>query len=282
MSAQVNATKLHPFLYWGTIVATTTLGTTMADFADCSLGIGYPGGVTIVFGLLIASLAIWLRVEGTVSVASVTAPRVEWSTGAPFSFRRRWARRSAIGWRAPIVAAWGLGTFSNWLWATVCLSESMAALRKGVQRALFQLGRVPRYHQTDNSTAATHRIPDGKKVFFEDGKRPFNDDYIALMRHFGMTPRTTAIGAKEQNGDVESENGVIKRRLEQLLLVRGAATSRTLPHGSPSSTKPSVRATPGAERPSAKTSRRCASSTSRGCPSTSRKTSWSANGAPSG
>lgn len=112
--------------------------------------------------------------------------------------------------------------FSNWLWATVCLSESMAALRKGVQRALFQLGRVPRYHQTDNSTAATHRIPDGKKVFLEDGKRPFNDDYIALMRHFGMTPRTTAIGAKEQNGDVESENGAIKRRLEQLLLVRGS------------------------------------------------------------
>ena len=110
--------------------------------------------------------------------------------------------------------------FSNWVWATVCLSESMAALRKGVQRALFQLGRVPRYHQTDNSTAATHRIPDGKKVFYEDGKRPFNDDYLALMRHFGMTPRTTAIGAKEQNGDVESENGAIKRRLEQLLLVR--------------------------------------------------------------
>ena len=112
--------------------------------------------------------------------------------------------------------------FSNWLWATVCLSESMAALRKGVQRALFQLGRVPRYHQTDNSTAATHRIPDGKKVFFEDGKRPFNEDYLTLMRHFGMTPRTTAIGAKEQNGDVESENGALKRRLEQLLLVRGS------------------------------------------------------------
>jgi hypothetical protein len=112
--------------------------------------------------------------------------------------------------------------FSNWLWATVCMSESMAALRKGVQRALFQLGRVPRYHQTDNSTAATHRIPDGKKVFFEDGKRPFNDDYLALMRHFGMTPRTTTVGAKEQNGDVESENGALKRRLEQQLLVRGS------------------------------------------------------------
>ncbi len=85
--------------------------------------------------------------------------------------------------------------YSNWRWATVCLSESIAALRKGVQRALFQLGRVPRYHQTDNSTAATHRIPDGKHVIAEQGRRPFNEDYLAVMRHFGMTPRTTEIAA---------------------------------------------------------------------------------------
>jgi hypothetical protein len=64
--------------------------------------------------------------------------------------------------------------FSNWRWATVCLSESIAALRRGVQRALFQLGRVPEWHQTDNSTAATHRIPDGKSVVVAGGgKRPF-------------------------------------------------------------------------------------------------------------
>ena len=112
--------------------------------------------------------------------------------------------------------------YSNWQWATVCLSESMAALRKGVQRALFQLGRVPRYHQTDNSTAATHRIPDGKSVRAEGGKRPFNEDYLALMRHFGMTPRTTTIGAKEQNGDVEASNGAVKRRLDQALALRGS------------------------------------------------------------
>jgi transposase InsO family protein len=98
----------------------------------------------------------------------------------------------------------------------------MAGLRKGVQRALFQLGRVPRYHQTDNSTAATHKIPDGQAACFQDGKRPFNADYIALMQHFGMTPRTTAVGAKEQNGDVESSNGALKRRLEQALLLRGS------------------------------------------------------------
>jgi hypothetical protein len=111
--------------------------------------------------------------------------------------------------------------FSNWQWATACLSESTAALRKGVQRALFQLGRVPLYHQTDNSTAATHRIPDSQ-VEVDGRGRTFNTEYLALMRHFGMTARTTAVGAKEQNGDVESSNGALKRRLEQALLVRGS------------------------------------------------------------
>ena len=113
--------------------------------------------------------------------------------------------------------------FSNWRWATVCLSESIAALRHGIQRALFQLGRVPEWHQTDNSTAATHRIPDGKSVIDAgDGKRPFNEDYLAIMRHFGMKPRTTEIAAKEQNGDVEAANGALKRALHQALLVRGS------------------------------------------------------------
>lgn len=112
--------------------------------------------------------------------------------------------------------------YSNWQWATVCLSESLAALRRGVQRALFQLGRVPQHHQTDNSTAATHRIPDGEKGFIDGRKRPFNDGYLAMMRHFGMTPRTTEVAAKEQNGDVEAGHGALKRRLEQALLLRGS------------------------------------------------------------
>jgi hypothetical protein len=111
--------------------------------------------------------------------------------------------------------------YSNWQWATVCLTESLAGLRKGVQRALFQLGRVPQHHQTDNSTAATHRIPDDEKAYLPGRRRPFNEGYLALMRHFGMTPRTTEVGAKEQNGDVESGHGALKRRLEQALLVRG-------------------------------------------------------------
>ena len=82
----------------------------------------------------------------------------------------------------------------------------MAALRKGVQRAVFRLGRVPQYHQTDCSTAATHRIPAGQAACLPDGKRPFNVEYLALMQHLGMTPRTIEVGEKEQNGDVESAN----------------------------------------------------------------------------
>jgi hypothetical protein len=111
--------------------------------------------------------------------------------------------------------------YSNWRWATVCLSESIASIRHGVQRALFQLGRVPEWHQTDNSTAATHRIANGMTV--EAGsKRPFNNEYLAIMRHFGMKPRTTEVGAKEQNGDVEAANGALKRAIEQVLLLRGS------------------------------------------------------------
>jgi uncharacterized membrane-anchored protein len=78
VGGQVRAQRFHPALYWATIVATTTLGTTMADFADRSVGLGYPGGVAIVASLLAASLAIWYWQEGTVSVQSIVRPKVEW------------------------------------------------------------------------------------------------------------------------------------------------------------------------------------------------------------
>lgn len=104
--------------------------------------------------------------------------------------------------------------YSDWSWGTPCLSESTAALRKSVPAALFRLGRKPEFHQTDNSTAATHRV--------DKGKREFNDDYVELMEHLGMKPRTIKIGEKEQNGDVEAGNGALKRYVDQQLMLRGS------------------------------------------------------------
>jgi uncharacterized membrane-anchored protein len=75
--AQILSRKFHPWLYWATIVASTTFGTTMADFADRSLGIGYTGGATVLFVCLVAVLAFWCWSEGTISVDTVTTPRVE-------------------------------------------------------------------------------------------------------------------------------------------------------------------------------------------------------------
>lgn len=75
--AQIKAKGFHPSLYWATIIATTTVGTTLADFADRSLGIGYAGGSSILFALLMASLAIWHRSLGTVSVDAISSPKAE-------------------------------------------------------------------------------------------------------------------------------------------------------------------------------------------------------------
>lgn len=107
--------------------------------------------------------------------------------------------------------------YSNVEWATVCQSESLAALQRGVQEALFRLGRRTIWHQTDHSTAATHELRTGRR-----GERGFNADYLKVMDHFGLKPRTIAVRKSNQNGDVESLNGVLKRRLKQHLLLRGS------------------------------------------------------------
>jgi uncharacterized membrane-anchored protein len=76
-AAQIRASRFHPWLYWAVIVATTTVGTTVADFADRSLGIGYIGGTSILFVLVLASLATWWLTEGSVSVDHIATPRAE-------------------------------------------------------------------------------------------------------------------------------------------------------------------------------------------------------------
>jgi uncharacterized membrane-anchored protein len=75
--AQISAKRIHPVIYWTTIIATTTVGTTLADFADRSLGIGYAGGTAILFTLLMVSLFIWYRAMGSVAVDTVSSPKSE-------------------------------------------------------------------------------------------------------------------------------------------------------------------------------------------------------------
>jgi uncharacterized membrane-anchored protein len=77
VAGQIAAEDFHPWVYWFTIIATTTVGTTLADFATRSLGIGYAGGSSLLLALLLASLAVWYRALGTVAVESVSTPAAE-------------------------------------------------------------------------------------------------------------------------------------------------------------------------------------------------------------
>ena len=109
--------------------------------------------------------------------------------------------------------------YSNWEWGRIAQSESLAALRLGLQSTLVKLGHVPRYHRTDNSGAATY-WPGAKAQ--SDHKREYTDGYLLLLEHYGLEPQTTNLDSPHENGDVESSNGGLKRAIEQYLLLRGS------------------------------------------------------------
>ncbi len=102
---QIGAKKFHPFLYWATIVGSTTAGTTMADFADRSLGIGYTGGSLLLLFCVLASLAVWYWSVGTVSVNTVNTPKAEAFYWVTITFSQTlgtalgdWAADSGLGY----------------------------------------------------------------------------------------------------------------------------------------------------------------------------------------
>ena len=108
VSAQIRATKFHPFLYWAVIVATTTAGTTLADLVDRSLGVGYAGGATILFVLLLASLALWHWALGSVAVTTITSRKAEAFYWATIMFSQTLG--TALGdWMADPNSGFGLG-----------------------------------------------------------------------------------------------------------------------------------------------------------------------------
>lgn len=111
--------------------------------------------------------------------------------------------------------------YSNWEWGRVVQSESLLAIRLGLQSTLIKLGYVPQVHQTDNSTAATHKLGlDGRHKNLQE--RGFNEEYLQLLAHYGLEGRTTHIASPNEDGDIESSNGGLKRAVKQHLLLRGS------------------------------------------------------------
>ena len=103
--------------------------------------------------------------------------------------------------------------YSNWQWATRCQSESLLSLRHGLQEGVHRLGKVTRELRVDNTTAATHLIGAGEG-------RTFNPEFVSLCDHYRLIPRTIGVGCPNENGDVESGNGHLKRRMNQHLILR--------------------------------------------------------------
>jgi uncharacterized membrane-anchored protein len=166
VAAQIFAKKFHPALYWATIVASTTFGTTMADFADRSLGIGYTGGSTLLFVCLMTVLGLWYQSQGSIAVNTVTTPKVEAFYWAAITFSQTlgtalgdWmADTSGLGYGggalvfgAALVAVAGLYFWTNvsrvgLFWAAFILTRPLGAtagdfLDKPLQQGGLALSR---------------------------------------------------------------------------------------------------------------------------------------------
>jgi uncharacterized membrane-anchored protein len=143
---QTAAKRFHPLLYWATIIASTTAGTTMADFADRSLGIGYPGGSVLLLACVLAALAAWYWSEGSVSVNAVATPRIEAFYWITITFSQTlgtalgdWAADSGLGYGGgalvfgaalAVVAAayfWSRASHVLLFWAAFILTRPLGA-----------------------------------------------------------------------------------------------------------------------------------------------------------
>lgn len=133
--AQIRARRLQVGLFWATMVACTMFGTTLADFTDRSLGVGYAGGSTLLFACVLATLAVWYVAEGTVAVGSVNAPKAEIFFWIAVTFAQTLG--TALGdW---VSDGWGLGSASGALVfaAGLFVVAALAAWTKTSRVALF-------------------------------------------------------------------------------------------------------------------------------------------------
>ena len=112
-------------------------------------------------------------------------------------------------------------SYSNWEWGRVVQSESLGAVRLGLQSALVELGYVPRILQTDNSSAATRQLGIREEAE-KNNRRTYTREYLHLLDHYGLEPLTIHLDNPNENADVESAHGALKRALKQELLLRGS------------------------------------------------------------
>lgn len=104
-------------------------------------------------------------------------------------------------------------TYSNWEWARVCFSETLEALSEGLQEALWKLGGVPQAHRTDQLSSAVNVLSEKKR---------FTERYGALISHYGLEGQKTNPASPHENGDVEKRHDLLKRRIDQALMLRGS------------------------------------------------------------
>jgi len=156
----------------------------------------------------------WRRRHGPPKEVSFEQERVP---GESLQFDWTYANELEItiaGEKYPHLLAHAVLPYSNWEWAIPCQSESVLSLKLGVQEAYWRLGGLTLQLQTDQSSTATHQLRRGEAA------RGLNAEYVAMCRHLGVEPRTIAVKCPDQNGDVESLQGHLKRRLKQHLLLR--------------------------------------------------------------
>ena len=140
--SQIKSTQYHPAIYWTTIIASTTVGTTLADYSDRSLGIGYSGGVTLLTGLLMLSLLTWYKTLGSISTDNISTPREETFYWVTIMFSQTLG--TALGdWTADTAGlGYGLGIL---IFTTLLLLVVALNFRTNVSKAILFLGSIYSY-----------------------------------------------------------------------------------------------------------------------------------------
>jgi uncharacterized membrane-anchored protein len=214
---QIRAKQFHPLVYWTTIVASTTVGTTLADFVTRSIGIGYTGGAALLLALVIASLWAWQRTLGTVSVASVGDPKSEWFYWTTITFSQTLG--TALGdWVADTAGVGYVGGIV--VFGTALAIVAFLHLRTHVSKTILFLGSL---HPHASAGRGGRRLP--RQAHRERRPRPesIRRLRVARGRHPGVRAPATAARSGTRALTIALKRSVpLGHLLARLLRTRGA------------------------------------------------------------